>query len=236
MSKILSILTFLFFSLIYSQEFNIITLKDSLSQPSTSEVFEFLNDKTPLDDFTFVATVSCTGDKKFFSNVYEIAKFHSRNLGANCFKLNKTKDNGGMITIFLDLYFGTNEELIANIKREEENKIYIFGSDNFNEKKKRYYKENGTLRILEPNQFNVIPYTLNSTVKLAKKEFMAIPVTVKQSKNFRSIFLNTDGWGQTDNRNYATDIFDKTMIYDLNILYQFDKNLGYVLLAIKNPL
>ena len=68
MSKILSILTFLFFSLIYSQEFNIITLKDSLSQPSTSEVFEFLNDKTALDDFTFVATVSCTGDKKLFSN------------------------------------------------------------------------------------------------------------------------------------------------------------------------
>ena len=116
MSKILSIITFLFFSLSYSQEFNIITLKDSLSQPSTSEVFEFLNDKTPLDDFTFVATVSCTGDKKLFSNVYEIAKFHSRNLGANCFKLNKTKDNGGMITIFLDLYFGTDEMLIANIK------------------------------------------------------------------------------------------------------------------------
>ena len=92
------------------------------------------------------------------------------------------------------------------------------------------------LKILEPSQFNVISYTLNSTVKLAKKEFMAIPVTVKQSKNFRSIFLNTDGWGQTDNRNYATDIFYRTMIYDMNILYQFDKNLGYVLLAIKNPL
>lgn len=123
--------------------------------------------------------------------------------------------------------------MIDNIKNEEENTIYIFGSDNQNEKKKRYFKENGTLKVLPTSGFVMLKYELNSTIKLSKKGFMSIPIAIVNDRNFKSIFLNTDGWGQNDSRNYGSDFFDKTQIIDINTLYQFDKNLGYTLLEIK---
>lgn len=227
-----SIVTVLFYSIFMGQEFKIISIKDSIPENKNYEIFEFINDKTPTDSLRFLASISCEGEKKAFSNIYEIAKFHSQNLGSNSFKYIKKEIDGDNIKIFLDVYYTDPKILLKNRNNEPENSIYIFGSDNLNEKKKRSYKQNGTAIVLPFGKFNKINYQLNSTLKLSKDEFMAPFVKIKSSRNFRSLFFNTDGWGQNDSRNYASDVFDRTMIYDRNTLYHFDKNLGYTLLEV----
>ncbi|MGX9987607.1 hypothetical protein [Soonwooa purpurea] len=226
------ILLILFSSFFKAQEFKIITLKDSIPQNKDYQIFEFINDKTPTENLKFVATISCEGDESSFSNIFEIAKFQSQNLGANSFKYIKKEENGDLLKIYLDIYSSDEQNLIQNRKNEEENKIYIFGSDNLKEKKKRNYKLNGKLKTLPINGFETINYDLGSTLKIAKKDFMSQPAIFKATKNFKSFFLNTDGWGRNESQEGVKD-YGIVSVVTYELFYKFDKNLGYTLLKIK---
>lgn len=120
----------IFFALLsvvfHAQEFKIISLKDSIPQKKNYDIFEFINNKTPIENLKFLATVSCSGEKSAFSNIFEIAKFNSQNIGANSFKFLKKEESENSITVFLDIYYSEAEDLIRNRSNEEENKIYIF--------------------------------------------------------------------------------------------------------------
>lgn len=226
----------IFFALLsvvfYAQEFKIISLKDSIPQKKNYDIFEFINNNTPVENLKFLATVSCSGEKSAFSNIFEIAKFNSQNLGANSFKFLKKEESENSITVFLDIYYSKAEDLILNRSNEEENKIYIFGSDNLNEKKKRYYRLNGKLKTLFINGFDIINYELGSVLKIAKKDFMAEPAVFRSDKNFKTLFFNTDGWGRNGSEEGVKDyvIFS---VETYETFYLFDKNLGYTLLEIK---
>lgn len=60
---------------------------------------------------------------------------------------------------------------------------------------------------------------------------MAIPLRFNQNKNFKSIFLNTDGWGRNDSREGVKN-YGIVVITTYELFYKFDKNLGYTLLRI----
>lgn len=232
MKRNLTIFLILIFNLFFGQEFKIIFLKDSIPENKNYQIFEFINNKTSVENLKYLASISCEGEKSAFSNIYEIAKFKSQNLGANSFKYTKKEENENMIKIFFDVYYSNDKYLIENRKNEEENKIYIFGSDNLNEKKKRYYKLNGQLKTLSIGGFDNINYELGQTLKIAKKDFMSKPVIFRTSKNFKSIFLNTDGWGRNESQETTKD-YGIVKIVTYELFYQFDKNLGYTLLEIK---
>ena len=117
-------------------------------------------------------SISCEGEKTSFSNIYEIAKFNSQLLGANSFRYVKKEERDNTIKIYLDIYFSDEKDLIDNRKNEEENIIYVFGSDNLNEKKKRLYKLNGKIQALQNREFDIINYKLGETIKIASKEFL----------------------------------------------------------------
>ena len=226
-----SIILILLLMKLSGQEFEIIVLKDSISENINNQVFEFINDKTSITNLKFLASISCEGEKTSFSNIYEIAKFNSQLLGANSFRYVKKEERDNTIKIYLDIYFSDEKDLIDNRKNEEENIIYVFGSDNLNEKKKRLYKLNGKIQALQNREFDIINYKLGETIKIASKEFLSQPVVFKTYKNFKSIFLNTDGWGRTESNESVKDyVIVKIITYEL--FYQFDKNLGYTLLEI----
>ena len=219
------------FSIFYSQEFKIISLQDSISGNKNYQIFEFINDKTSLENIQYLARVSCEGDKSAFSNIYTSARFKSQNLGANSFKFIKKEENGNDIKIVLDIYFAPDKFLIENRSNEEENKIYVFGSDNLNEKKKRYYKQNGKLITILNRKYDRIDYKLGSKLKIAQKDFMAIPVIFQIDKSFKSFFLNTDGWGRNESQESVKN-YGIVTVTTYELFYKFDKNLGYTLLKI----
>ena len=64
--------------------------------------------------------------------------------------------------IYFDIYSSDDKYLIENRKNELENKIFIFGSDNLNEKKKRLYKLNGKVKTV----FNVVNVHLYVPMRL----------------------------------------------------------------------
>ena len=231
MKRNLTVFFVLAFAIFYSQEFKIISLKDSIPEKKNYEVFEFINNKSNLENSQYLATVSCEGEKSHFSNIFEIAKFQSQNLGANSFKYIKREETPNNIKIYFDIYYSSNEFLIENRKNEEENKIYVFGSDNLNDKKNRYYKLNGKLRTIENRKFDKIDYQLGSKVKIGQKDFMASPVNFQIDRNFKSIFLNTDGWGRNESREGVKD-YGIVTVTTYELFYKFDKNLGYTLLEI----
>ena len=232
MKRNITIILILICSILEGQKFEIITLKDSVAQNTNYEVFEFINDDCSTDNLQFLARISCEGEKSAFSNVYEIAKFNSQKLGANSFKYIKKDESKDQIKVYFDIYFSSKKYLIENRKHDDENKIFIFGSDNLDEKKKRYYKLNGKLKILPNAKFDVINYELGSTIKISKKDFMAIPIVFNETKNFKSIFLNTDGWGRNESleslKNYGI-----VSVTTYELFYMFDKNIGFTLLKIK---
>ena len=231
MKKKFCIFLILFLVKFSGQEFKVLVLKDSISENRDYQIFEFINDKTNLENLKFLASVSCEGEKNSFSNIYEIAKFESQLLGANSFKFIKKEESEGKIKIYLDIYYSDGNNLILNRNNEEENRIFVFGSDNLNEKKKRLYKLNGKIQALKNREFDIINYKLGETIKIASKEFLSQPVVFKTYKNFKSIFLNTDGWGRTESNESVKDyVIVKIITYEL--FYQFDKNLGYTLLEI----
>lgn len=232
MKKYQNILIFLVCGLFFGQEFKIITIKDSIPQNRNNyQNFEFINQKTSIENFKYLASVSCEGEKSSFSNIYEIIKFKSQLLGANSFKYIRKEESEKTIKIFVDVYYTDDKNLIENRKNEEENKIYIFGSDNLSERKKRIYKLNGKIRTIENRKFDLINYELGKIVKIANKDFLSQPVIIKSNNNFKSLFFNTDGWGRSESNEGVKDygIF-KIETYEL--FYQFDKNLGYTLLKI----
>lgn len=111
-------------------------------------------------------------------------------------------------------------------------RFIFFGSDNLNEKKKRYYRLNGKLKTLPINGFDIINYELGSVLKIAKKDFMAKPAVFRYDKNFKTLFFNTDGWGRNGSEEGVKDyIIFSVETYET--FYLFDKNLGYTLLEIK---
>ena len=233
MKRTITLVFILTFSIFYSQKFKIISLKDSIPENKNYEIFEFINDKSSVENSNYIATISCEGEKSAFSNIFEIAKFQSQNLGANSFKYIKKEENEDRIKIYLDIYATTDQFLFLNRKNEEENKIYVFGSDNLNDKKKRYYKLNGKLRTLQNRKFDQIDYKLGSKLKIAQKDFMAIPIQFQANKNFKSIFLNTDGWGRNESQESVKN-YGIVTVTTYELFYKFDKNLGYVLLEIFN--
>lgn len=231
MKRNLAVFFVLAFAIFYSQEFKIISLKDSIPENKNYEVFEFINNKSNLENSQYLATISCEGEKSNFSNIFEIAKFQSQNLGANSFKYIKKEETPNKIKIYFDIYYSTNEFLIENRKNEEENKIYVFGSDNLNDKKNSYYKLNGKLRTIENRKFDKIDYHLGSKVKIGQKDFMASPIIFEINRNFKSIFFNTDGWGRNESREGVKD-YGIVTVTTYELFYKFDKNLGYTLLEI----
>ena len=231
MKRSLAVFFVLAFAIFYSQEFKIISFKDSIPEKKNYEVFEFINNKSNLENSQYLATISCEGEKSHFSNIFEISKFHSQNLGANSFKYIKREETPNNIKIYFDIYYSSNEFLIENRKNEEENKIYVFGSDNLNDKKNRYYKLNGKMRTLQNRKFDKIDYQLGSKVKIGQKDFMASPIIFQINRNFKSIFFNTDGWGRNESREGVKD-YGIVTVTTYELFYKFDKNLGYTLLEI----
>lgn len=231
MKKQFTIIFIGFVSIFYSQEFKIISLKDSIITNNSYQIFEFINDKTSIDNIQYLARISCEGDKSSFSNIYEIAKFKSQNLGANSFKFIEKEEGENNIKIVLDIYFSPDKFLFENRSNEEENKIYVFGSDNLNEIKKRYYKQNGKLKTILNRKYDKIDYELGSKLNIAQKDFMAPPVKFQINNNFKSIFLNTDGWGRNESQEGVKN-YGIVTVTTYEIFYKFDKNLGYTLLKI----
>ena len=62
---------------------------------------------------------------------------------------------------------------------------------------------------------------------------MAIPIQFQANKNFKSIFLNTDGWGRNESQESVKN-YGIVTVTTYELFYNFDKNLGYVLLEIFN--
>ncbi|MGX9987577.1 hypothetical protein [Soonwooa purpurea] len=232
MKRSLTISLMLICNIFFGQEYKIITFKDSIPEKKNYQIFEFINNKTSVENLKYLASISCEGEKSAFSTIFEIAKFKSQNLGANSFKYIKKEENDKMIKIFFDIYYSDDKYLFENRKNEEENKIYIFGSDNLSEKKKRYYKLNGQLKTLPIAGFDSINYELGQTLKIAKKDFMSPPAIFTANKNFKSIFLNTDGWGRNESQESVKD-YGIVQVITYELFYQFDKNLGFTLLEIK---
>ena len=122
MKRTITLVFILTFSIFYSQKFKIISLKDSIPENKNYEIFEFINDKSSVENSNYIATISCEGEKSAFSNIFEIAKFQSQNLGANSFKYIKKEENEDRIKIYLDIYATTDQFLFLNRKNEEENR------------------------------------------------------------------------------------------------------------------
>ncbi len=117
MKRNLIVFFVLAFAMFYSQEFKIISLKYSIPEKKNYEVFEFINNKSNIENSQYLATISCEGEKSHFVNIFEIAKFQSQNLGANSFKYLKKEETPNNIKIYFDIYYSTNEFLIENRKK-----------------------------------------------------------------------------------------------------------------------
>ena len=87
------------------------------------------------------------------------------------------------------------------------------------------------MRTLQNRKFDKIDYQLGSKVKIGQKDFMASPINFQINRNFKSIFLNTDGWGRNESREGVKD-YGIVTVTTYELFYKFDKNLGYTLLEI----
>ena len=62
MKRTITLVFILTFSIFYSQKFKIISLKDSIPENKNYEIFEFINDKSSVENSNYIATISCEGE------------------------------------------------------------------------------------------------------------------------------------------------------------------------------
>ncbi len=181
----------------FAQEIEILEKSDSI--PNIKEKgLVYINAKTDLTDFYFIAKLKITSDD--FNLILIGLQKTAVDLSANAFKFIKKENSGNKTSVILDL-FSANPQLVKlNEQNSQTNVIYFFGNDSKTQK----FKIDNQKIELESNEIYSFELPKNKEVKINKGGFTGMTVFHRWRENQPAIFYafgsgNLTGYGNGSN-------------------------------------
>lgn len=231
--KNISILLFVFvlFSGVgYSQKIEFIEIKDSLSIPQ-KEYFEFLNDSIDASDAMYLAKIKSSGDLKKISDLFYAIKEAGQKLGGNSFKfVGFEATDGDKGNLILEVYVSSELLLDRNFDTSSKKKVFIFGDDNYNGKKKQTYKINGEKKEIGSAEYSEFDVPIQQELKINKGGFTGMTLWISGKEHKGSSFFSFSGIG-VSGAGFSPNMGAGIMI-NTGKIDRFDPNLGFVLMKI----
>ncbi len=193
--------------------------------------FEFIEPKTNLSPFTFIATIKASNKsyasipKLFFDLKYKAYQLH-----ANCFAIKGYDRNSSTQETFLtlDVYYGNDSILEINGSNHVKNTIYVFGDDKASDERFNFYIDNMEKEIGSGAYYQ---YSIkkDKTIQLSQGRFLANTMNFKWAKDKPSYFLSLTKFGLAPNKE-STEYLSK--FFNTQTLNFIDKDLGHLLIHI----
>lgn len=211
------------FSPIIAQEIEILKQSDSI--PNIKEKgLVFINEKTDLTDYHFIAKVKITSDD--FNQILIGLQKTAIDLSANAFKYLKKENLENKTSVLIDLYSANPELIECNEKNNQTNLIYFFGNDSKTQK----FKIDNQKIELKPNAMYRFQIPKNKKVKVNKGGFAGMTVFHHWKENQPVIFY---AFGSGNLSGYA----DRNNTIGLSIstgtIIQFKSDFAYLLMELK---
>lgn len=166
---ILTIICLISFASTHAQEIVILEKTDSI--PNIKEKgLAFINPKTELKDYYFIAKVKITSND--YNQILAGLQKTEIDLSANAFKYLKKVDLQNETSVTLDLFAANPQLLEINTKNNETNIVYFFGNDS----KIQNFKIDSQKIELKPNEIYRFELPQNRKVKISKGGFAGMTV------------------------------------------------------------